>query len=227
MSNKKVSLIIGLVIMLTVILTMVLVTMDRQNIEELPSYTDYKQDIIVDGFKYEEQPHLGDPAAKVKIFEFADFKCPACKQWTEENFSTLKKEYIDTGKVEFFFMNYAFLDRDSILAGIAGEAVFKQSNDKFWEFYEHIFKKQGDESEIWATPSFLLSLIKKNISGLDIDQLEHDITNHVFLPNVKEDYKIGGFYGVNGSPTFIVNGKIVRSNAYKDIQEAIEHSLRQ
>ncbi|MFD2878589.1 thioredoxin domain-containing protein [Paenibacillus rhizoplanae] len=49
-------------------------------LDNLPNYTDVKGKIVVDGLKYEKQPHLGSEAAKVKVIEFADFKCPACKK---------------------------------------------------------------------------------------------------------------------------------------------------
>jgi protein-disulfide isomerase len=192
---------------------------------QLPNYTQDKQKIVVDGFKYDKQPMLGSPDAKVKVIEFADFKCPACKNWTQANFQQFKAEFIDTGKVQFYFMNYAFLDRDSYLAGIAGEAVYQQSNEKFWEFYEKIWEYQGDESKIWATPDFLVSFVKKNIQGIDHDQYEKNVRNFDYLHDVKEDYKIGGYYGVNGTPTFFVNDQIVRSNAYEDIAAAINEPL--
>lgn len=83
--------------------------------DNLPNYTDVKGTIVVDGLKYEKQPHLGSEDAKVKVIEFADFKCPACKKWTATYLDTFIKDYVDSGKVQFYFMNFAFIDRDSYL----------------------------------------------------------------------------------------------------------------
>ncbi|KJD43978.1 DsbA family protein [Paenibacillus terrae] len=218
----------GLAIVFVVIITGIFVYQLDQKakvLNELPNYTDDKQKIVVDGFKYENQPHLGDSNAKVKVIEFGDFKCPACKKWTLENFQKFKLEFIDTGKVEFFFMNYAFIDRDSYLAGAAGESIYHQNNEKFWEFYELLYKNQGKETEIWATPTFLTQFVKDNIKDINQKQFELDVKNHTYLHSVKEDYKIGGFYGVNGTPTFIVNGKILRSSSYEDIKASILKEL--
>lgn len=90
-------------------------------LDNLPNYTDVKGKIVVDGLKYEKQPHLGSESAKVKVIEFADFKCPACKNWTASYLDTFIKDYVDSGKVQFYFMNFAFIDRDSYLAASAGK----------------------------------------------------------------------------------------------------------
>lgn len=227
MKNKKWFFIVpGIFIVLFGILVFVNQQSRASVLSGLPNYTDDKTKIVVDGFKYEKQPHLGDPQAKVKVIEFGDFKCPACRSWNQENFEKFKSEFVDTGKVELFFMNYAFIDRDSYLAGVAGEAIYQQSNDKFWEFYEKLYQNQGKESEIWATPSFLKDFVKKNIQGIDLDAFNKAIDEHSYLHDVKEDYKIGGYYGVNGTPTFVVNGSLVRSMDYEDIKAAIEAELK-
>jgi protein-disulfide isomerase len=195
-------------------------------IEDLPNYTDVKGKITVDGFKYEQQPFIGEPGAPVKVIEFGDFKCPACKQWHATVFSQLKAEFVDSGKVQFYFMNYAFLDRDSILAGSAGEAIYRQNPEAFWDYYSKLYENQQSESKIWATHGFLIDFVKENIKDLDYKQFEADLRNNVYLGDVKEDYKIGGYYGVNGTPAFFVNGKILRSSDYGELKAAIHQELQ-
>lgn len=158
--NKKVSakqsqtkrpllpMILGVVVVILLAVIVFILSNKTDDTADLPNYTDVKGSIVVDGLKYEKQPHLGSPDAKVKVIEFADFKCPACKMWTEKYLDTFIKDYVDTGKVELFFMNFAFLDRDSYLAASAGEAIYKQSNEKFWEYLHKLYANQGDESEI-------------------------------------------------------------------------------
>lgn len=194
-------------------------------LDTLPNYTLDREKIVVDGFNYDNQPVLGSSQAKVKIIEFADFKCPACRNWSLEHFQSLKRDYIDTGKVQFYFANYAFLDRDSYLAGIAGEAIYNQSNEKFWEFYELLYQNQGDPTTIWATPTFLVDMVQNNMEGIDIDLFQKNLQNFDYLHQVKEDYKIGGYYGVNGTPTFFINDQIVRTSSYEDLVKQIDEAL--
>lgn len=118
--NKKVSakqsqtkrpllpMILGVVVVILLAVIVFILSNKTDDTADLPNYTDVKGSIVVDGLKYEKQPHLGSPDAKVKVIEFADFKCPACKMWTEKYLDTFIKDYVDTGKVELFFMNLHF-----------------------------------------------------------------------------------------------------------------------
>lgn len=194
-------------------------------LDNLPNYTDVKGKIVVDGLKYEKQPRLGSDEAKVKVIEFADFKCPACKNWTDTYLDTFIKDYVDTGKTQLYFMNFAFIDRDSYLAASAGEAIYRQSNEKFWEYLHKLYANQGDESKIWATQKFILGFVKDNIDGIDYGQFEQDLKNHTYMYDVKEDFKIAGAYGVNGTPKFMVNGVLLPDSSYEGLSAAIEAAL--
>ncbi|UQZ37132.1 disulfide bond formation protein DsbB [Paenibacillus sp. PK3_47] len=198
---------------------------DAGDLDNLPNYTDVKGNFVVDGLKYEKQPHLGSAEAKVKVIEFADFKCPACKKWTAAYLDTFIKDYVDTGKAELFFMNFAFIDRDSYLAASAGEAIYRQSNEKFWEYVHKLYDNQGDESTIWATQKFILNFVKNNIEGINYEQFEQDITRHTYMYDVKEDFKIAGAYGVNGTPKFMVNGELLPDSSYEGLTAAIDAAL--
>lgn len=217
-----------IVVLLTLILVFVLTgskSSGTAELNNLPNYTDVKGKIVVDGLKYEKQPRLGSDEAKVKVIEFADFKCPACKNWTDTYLDTFIKDYVDTGKTQLYFMNFAFIDRDSYLAASAGEAIYRQSNEKFWEYLHKLYANQGDESKIWATQKFILGFVKDNIDGIDYGQFEQDLKNHTYMYDVKEDFKIAGAYGVNGTPKFMVNGVLLPDSSYEGLSAAIEAAL--
>ncbi|MEO3946976.1 thioredoxin domain-containing protein [Gorillibacterium sp. CAU 1737] len=187
--------------------------MDKQDkeaqdtlLQDMPNWTQIRGDIDVSkGIQYDKQPSLGSPDAKIKVVEVADFKCPACRNWTLGDMKVFKEKYIDTGKVQFFFMNYPFIDRDSILAAGAGEAIYQQSNDAFWQYVEKLYEKQGDEATIWATREFLTDFVKTNITGIDYDKFAEAFQDDSYLLDVKLDFKTAGSLGVNGTPQFFVN----------------------
>ncbi|MEK4983646.1 DsbA family protein [Bacillus sp. FSL K6-6540] len=215
----------GTVIGLFAIFVFVNYKIQYSELEGIPNYTEIKGNIVIDRFKYEKQPSLGSSEAKVKVVEFADFKCPACKNWTATYFDQFKKDYIDTGKVQLYFMNYAFIDRDSILAASAGEAIYHQSNDKFWDYYKKLYQNQGKESEIWATPKFLLNFVKNEIDGIDYEQFRKDLTEHTYMLDVKEDYKTAGYYGINGTPQFVIDDQVVRISSYEELTRLIDQKI--
>lgn len=198
---------------------------NASQLKGLPNYTEIRGEINIKNIQYDKQPSLGDPKAPVKVIEFGDFKCPACKQWTETYFDQFKKEFIDTGKVQFYFMNYAFIDRDSIMAASAGEAIAQQSHEAFWVYYKRLYENQGDEREIWATPSFLETFVKNNVPGIDHKKFSQDMVHNDSLLEVKEDYKLGGSLGINGTPQFVINGKLLNSSSYEELSKAIRQAL--
>lgn len=172
---------------------------------------------------YDNLPSLGKQDAPVKVIEYADFKCPVCKDWTEENFAPFKKEYIDTGKVQFFFANYPVIN-DSDTAALAGKSIYKQNNDAFWKYYEAVYKNQKSEKENWATKEFLIQLVKDYVPGVDLQKLKSDLDNKVYANDVQGDVVQGERIGVTSTPTFFVNGKRVGLE-YNKIREVIDGEL--
>lgn len=184
-----------------------------------------KIEIAIGDFKLEKQPFLGDPTAPIKVIEFIDFKCPSCAKWENENFPDFKQDFIETGKVQFYVINFPFLGPDSIEAALAAESVYRQNSDKFWEFKHEIYQNQGDEGEIWATEEYLLNLVTRKIEGLDLSLLKNDLKEHSYLLDVKEDFKVTAANGVYGTPTFIVNGVKVNGD-YNELKTTITQQLK-
>jgi len=207
------------ILALSLIIVGIVRTSQKNDINSLPTLMEAKGKIeLTKGdFKLEKQPFLGDPNAPVKVIEFYDFKCPPCAKWESDYFPDFKKEFIDTGKVQFYAINFPFLGPDSIEAALVVESVYKQDPSKYWEVKNLIYKHQKQESTIWATESFLVDLVKKNIEGVDIKQLKKDLKEKTYLFDVKEDFKISAANGIYGTPSFIVNGVEVEGNQLREV----------
>lgn len=67
--------------------------------------------------------------------------------------------------------------------------------------------------------------MKDNIAGIDQEQFEQDLKNHTYMYDVKEDFKIAGAYGVNGTPKFMVNGVLLPDSSYEGLSAAVEAAL--
>lgn len=87
-------------------------------------------------------PALGDINARVTIVEFSDFECPFCRRYFTDTFPQLKKEYIDTGKVVMYYRHYP-LPFHPLAQPFAVASECANEQDKFWEFHDKIFQKQG------------------------------------------------------------------------------------
>lgn len=176
---------------------------------------------------YAGQPFLGKKDAPVKIMEYGDFKCPICKQFHDLIFPQLKKDYLDTGKVAFYFTNTQIIGPDSLTAGEAGEAVFNQNPTAFWKYYETVYQNQGNENKEWATPSFLVDLIKKNIPEVNAEQVKQDLAKIKFQQVALEDNTKFRKLGIDGVPAILVNGKYIGTGlSYPELKAAIEKALQ-
>lgn len=173
-------------------------------------------------FNYSSFPMLGNAAAPVKIVEFGDFKCPACKFFHDNVFPLLKAQYIDNGVVRFYFANFPFIGPDSTTAAIAGEAIFHQNPAAFWNYYNAVYANQQNEQTDWATPAYLVDLARKYVPGIDYQKLAQQIANNAYEANVQADYAAGTRVGVDSTPTLFINGhKFLNFSNWQALQAAI------
>ena len=97
--------------------------------------------------------YLGNPAAPVRLVEFADLQCPFCREYALQVLPQLVQDYVRSGKVRIEFRNLSFLGEDSVTAGRAAAAAAQQ--DKLWNFVDVFYYNQGEENSGYATPAFL------------------------------------------------------------------------
>lgn len=216
------------IVSLVVVLFAALLFINRVESAEfrnLPNYTNIRGDFDTSTMNLENQPSQGDKDSVVTVVQFGDFKCGACKNWHDSVYPQLQAEYIDNNKISFKFVNYAFIDRDSILAASAGEAIYNQNPEAFWTYYDSLYKNQGKSTDIWATEKFLLKFVKDNVRGIDYSLFEKDLKEGTYLYDVKHDYKIGGSNGVSGTPSLFVNGQALEDSSYMSLKTAIENAL--
>ncbi len=159
--------------------------------DEPPPVLDKPVKLTVDG-----DPVRGPATAKVTVVEFSDFQCPYCAIATGEVGQVLKQFPKD---VRFIFKQFP-LDIHS-QAGIAAEAsLAAQAQGKFWELHDKMYAnyRQINRARIlvWATEI-----------GLDLNRFRSDLDSHKYAARVTAEEKQGEDAGVEGTPTFFINGK--------------------
>ncbi|MBE7355941.1 DsbA family protein [Staphylococcus haemolyticus] len=150
---------------------------------------------------------------KILIVEYGDFKCPYCKKVEKNVMPTIKKDYIDTNKVEYQFINAGFLGKDSIVGSRAGNAVQKVAPNEYLTFQRNVFANQKDEDKKWLTEQFL----DKEIDKLDITtQQKSDIKKQYKTKNseawkkAEEQKELTEDNNIDTVPTVFINGKKVK-----------------
>ena len=176
------------------------------------AFTPYNpSDYKVTGFDLEKQPVIGKEDAPINMTLFSDFSCPDCKNWDNNVFNKIKKDFIDTGKVKFHFINYQFLNESSYKAGVASESVYHQNPKEFLTFFNGIYSLQDHSNPKWANEDSLVKLAKDLKLDINYDTLQKDIQSYTYLKDVHQDRAIGQHYGVQGTPTLFINDTMVKN----------------
>ena len=157
----------------------------------------------------------GNENANIEIVEFGDYQCGYCGVAYH-----MIKEIQETfgSQIKFVFRNFPLSEAHPYarIAAIVAEAANLQG--KFWEMHDAIYEQQSKLSE-----DFLIALAEDK--GLDIKQLKADMNGNGVLEKIDNDFESGVRSGVNGTPSFFVNGERFdgdASNLYAMLKESTE-----
>ncbi len=162
-----------------------------------------------------QAPVRGSPQAPVSVVEFADFQCPFCAK-VEGTLSQVLTEYPSGVKLVFKSFPLDF-HRDSMLAHRAALAAGEQG--KFWEMHDLILAQQR------AIKRDDLMGMAKGL-GLDMGRFATGLDSDRLLAMVEADRSEGAHLGVQGTPTFFVEGKELEGAATPaQFEQMIEGAL--
>lgn len=177
--------------------------------------------------QYNNEPSMGSSKAPLKIAEFGDYKCKYCYQFEMNVFPQLKKDYIDKGKVQFFFMNYPIIAKDSILAANASETIYEEHPNDFWTFHKLLYENQGPETKTWVTQDLLVKIAKQAVPNLDEKPFRWSLDQSTYQDQVNRDKLMGDRLGVQGTPTLFINGVMAQNTLdYNGLKQEIDQALK-
>ncbi len=146
----------------------------------------------------------GAKDGKVTLVEFGDFQCPACAAF-EPIIRQVMVDNKDTIKFSFRHFPLTQIHKNALLAAKASEAAALQG--KFWEMHDILYDKQEEWGEALNAREFIL--VYANTLKLDVKKFSSDIESKVLEEKILAEFKEGVKLGVEGTPTFFLNGKKV------------------
>jgi protein-disulfide isomerase len=157
-----------------------------------------------------ERDHVIGPAtAPVTLVEYGDYECPFCGAAhgvTKELVRLLGDD------LRFAFRHFPLTQIHPLAALAAEAAEAAGAQGRFWEMHDLLFENQPK-----LAPADLLGYAQ--LLGLDLDRFSLELERHVHRPRVREDFLSGVRSGVNGTPTFFVNG--ARHNGGWDLESML------
>jgi protein-disulfide isomerase len=170
-----------------------------------------------------ERDHANGPEdAPVTLVEYGDYECPYCGM----AYSVVKSAQRELGKqLRFVFRNFPLAEAHPHARNAAQAAEAAAAQGKFWEMHDALFEHQ-EALEAEDIIGYAKSL------GLDMVQFGKDLQNPTYAKRVRDDFRSGVKSGVNGTPTFFINGSRYEGSwanekAFIDaLQEAAQQSGR-
>jgi protein-disulfide isomerase len=132
----------------------------------------------------------------------------------------LYKEYVKDGTLRIEWRDFPYRGQESVDAAVAARAA--QAQGRFWEYHDLLYDNQSSG----YSDENLIALARK--AGLDMQRFESDYENARYEPLVRADFQKGLNAGVNGTPTFFINGKmLVGLQPVGVFEDAIEDARRE
>ncbi len=145
----------------------------------------------------EGRDHVQGPAdAGVTLIEYGDYECPYCGA----AYPIIKEVQTRMGeRLRFVFRNFPIATSHPHAEQAAEAAEAAAAQGRFWEMHDLLYENQKllrDED--------LRGYAEK--LELDVDLFDRELVEHVHAARVHEDFMSGVRSGVNGTPTFYING---------------------
>jgi protein-disulfide isomerase len=165
-----------------------------------------------------EQDHVQGPAtAKITLVEYGDYECPHCAT-AYPIAKRVEKHY--GNDLRFVFRNFPLNQIHPYAESAAESAEFAAAHGKFWQMHDALFENQdrlGDD---------LYAELAQQL-GLNPGDLAQALSDGTYTAHVRSDFSGGVRSGVNGTPTFFINGiRHDDSFDYETLVAAIEAALQ-
>jgi len=148
----------------------------------------------------------GSPTAPVTVYEMSDFQCPWCGRFAREVMPVLDREYIQTGKVKFVFVNFP-LPMHPNAAPAAELAMCAARQGKFWPVHDFLFRTQDRWSDLREPGTYFLAI--GDSVGANRDELAQCLRQGLSRELVQRDADGSVRSGAHSTPTFWVEGGLL------------------
>jgi protein-disulfide isomerase len=170
-----------------------------------------------------KDPMWGKRDAPVTVVIYSDFQCPFCSR-VEPTLDQVKSTY-GPDKVRLVWKNNPLpFHQNAKPAAEAAQGVFVMAgNDAFWKFHDTAFKNQGSLSE----DSYAKWAQEAGVKEKDIPAYKAGLSSHKWADKVDKDLSDGKAAGVQGTPSFFVNGVFINgAQPFDAFKKTIDQELQ-
>ncbi len=165
----------------------------------------------------DDDPAWGPANAAVTVIEFSDFQCPYCARFHQQTEAQIRSTYGD--KIRFVYRDLPLTSIHQFAQGAAEASECAYEQGKFWEYHDLLFDNQT---------ALQVSDLKSYAGRLGLDQAQFDacVDSHKYADEVNKDAQDGAAAGVQGTPSFFINGHPLRgAQPFSAFQQLIDAAL--
>jgi protein-disulfide isomerase len=149
----------------------------------------------------------GRPDAPVIVYEMADFQCPACRMFAATVLPTLEREFVETGKVRWVFINLPLTSIHANAIAAAEVAVCAGRQGRFWPTHDLLYSEQDDWAKLTQPRDALIALAQR--AGADKAKLLACVNGGTARTEVELDAQRAVRTGARATPTFYIEGGLL------------------
>ncbi|HET7601577.1 MAG TPA: thioredoxin domain-containing protein [Gemmatimonadales bacterium] len=150
---------------------------------------------------------LGRRDAPVTIYEMSDFQCPFCRRHALETFPILKREYIETGKVRYVFINFPITEIHPNALPAAELGLCAARQHKFWPLHDLLFSAQQSWAPLTDPEAVLLGLADS--VGMNRKATLACLADTTVAAAVEAEAVASVRTGANATPSFYIEGGLL------------------
>jgi protein-disulfide isomerase len=149
----------------------------------------------------------GAETAPIWLVEVSDFQCPFCKQWHDQSFAAIDREYVQTGKVRLAYLNFPLSSIHRNAQAAAEAAMCASVQNRFWALHESLFDTQPRWAELEnPVPTFDSLAVA---AGVAAPAWRQCMASHATAPLIEADRDRSKTAGVGSTPTFFVGDRLL------------------
>ena len=166
---------------------------------------------------------MGSDSANTWMLIVSDFECPYCKEFHDTRADSLRREFVQSGKVRFANVHFPLKQHANALPA-AEASMCAGAQDRFWPYHDALFASV----DAWIParpPQAEFERIATSL-GLDMTAFRQCLQDDVMLPLIQADYQRGVEAQVKSTPTFLVGEMMIPGVAPLDVfKRAINQAL--
>jgi len=164
----------------------------------------------------------GSPTAPVTVYEMSDFQCPFCADFATQTMPVLDREYVQTGKVRFIWVNLPLPYHENAVPA-AELAMCGARQGRFWRLHDLLFRNQRRWAGLREPGNYFLSL--GDSAGANRDSLATCLREGATRALVRSDAEGAARSGARSTPSFYIEGGLLTGAQPVEVFRAVLDSI--